>query len=140
MVNRTARRASGIVLLLWLAGISVGSAPANGSFPSGRTLESADGPLPGCRKAPVMTFSAENGRLGLRVCCNHIGAAAVIEGDRLRITGPMAATQMHCGAGQAAEDQFLRQIDSQQPLRWRLEGEMLILESDPPLRFRIPPS
>lgn len=138
MVNSPVRSASWVALLLWLAGISAGGALANGSFPSDRQLESADGPLPGCRKAPAMTFFAENGRLSLRVCCNHIGTAAAIEGDHLRITGPIAATQMHCGKGQATEDRLLGQIDSQRQVEWRIEGETLILETEPPLRFRIP--
>lgn len=127
-------------MLLGLAAIAAGGALADEVFPFNRTLEAVNGPLPGCKRAPVMTFSAENRRLSLRVCCNHVGGAAVIEADRIRMTGPMVATQMHCGAGQPAEDRFLSQIDSQRHLRWRLEGGMLILESDPPLRFRIPPS
>lgn len=140
MVNRTARRSSGIALLLILAGIGAGSAVANGSFPSGRTLESANGPLPGCNRAPAMTYSAENRRLSLRVCCNQISAPAILDGDLIRVTGPAISTRMHCGDGQATEDRFVKQIDSQRQLRWRLEGGMLILESDPPLRFRIPAS
>jgi len=129
-----------MVLLLCLAGIGGGSALANGSFPANRTLEAAEGPLPGCNRAPTINYSTEDRRLSLRVCCNQISAPAVLDGNILRITGAAISTRMHCGDGQASEDRFVKQIDSQRELRWRLEGGMLLLESDPPLRFRIPAS
>lgn len=115
------------------------AANANGAFPFERELAGAEGPLSGCRLSPAMTLSLRERHLHLRFCCNRITAPAQVEGETIRITGPAVSTRMYCGEGQPAEDRFLGQIDSQRSLRWRLEGGMLILESDPPLRFRIPP-
>ena len=139
MVNRTARNAFWATLLLSLAA-TTGGTLANGYFPFDRELAGAEGPLPGCRQAPTMTVSRQDRHVYFRVCCNRISAPAGVEGETIRITGPAVSTRMHCGAGQAAEDDFLQQIDSQRYLRWRLEGGMLLLESNPPLRFRIPAS
>lgn len=85
-----------------------------------------------------MTVSRQDRRVHFRVCCNQINAPAVISGDRLRITGPAISTEMHCGEGHASEDRFLKQIDSQRQFRWRHEGGRIVLETEPPLRFRIP--
>lgn len=136
MVNNRPRTALLGAFAAGFLGLTLAAAGANGTFPLGQTLTGAEGPLPGCRQAPSMTVSAD--RIHFRVCCNQISAPGRIEGDRLVITGPAIATRMHCGEGQASEDRFLKQLDSQRQIRWRQEGDRLVLETEPPLSFRMP--
>ncbi len=138
MVNGPLRHGT-LVAVFGLALVLATNAGANGTFPFERQL-TADAPLPGCRQPPSMSASAQTRRVHFRVCCNQIGAPGTIDGDRLVITGPAIATRMHCGEGQAAEDRFLKEIDSKREIRWRYEGELIVLETEPPLRFRVPPS
>jgi hypothetical protein len=114
-------------------------ATAQGSFPLERMLESTEGPLPGCSQTPILTVSQRSGRVHFRICCNQISAPGSIEGAFLILTGPAIATNMHCGDGQQAEDRYRGQIDSRRKIRWRQDGALIVLETDPPLRYRIPP-
>lgn len=140
MVNSPAAlRLRAAFAALLLATMSV-TANANGTFPFDRELASAEGPLPGCRQAPAMTVSRQDRHVHFRVCCNRVSAPAHVEGGTIRITGPLVSTRMYCGEGQRAEDRLLQQLDSQRQLRWRREGDLIVFETEPPLRFRIPPS
>lgn len=116
-------------------------AGASGAFPFDRQLRSADAPLPGCRQAPVMTVASDSRTLHFRVCCNQISAPGAIEGDRIVFSAGARATLMYCGNPEAAgsEQAFMNQIGPQKQIRWRRENDLIVLETQPPLRFRIPP-
>jgi heat shock protein HslJ len=139
MVNSRSGTGLQAAFLAGLMLFAAGPAPAQGSFPLERKLESTEGPLPGCTQTPILTVSQRSGRVHFRICCNQISAPGSIEGGFLMLTGPAIATRMHCGDGQAAEDRFLRQIDSQRRIGWRQDGALIVLETDPPLRYRSPP-
>ena len=49
----------------------------------------------------------EGGRLGVSVGCNTIGATVAFDGKTLRITGPLATTEMGCPADLAAAESSL---------------------------------
>lgn len=123
----------GLLLALWLA-----PSTAAEKFPFDTVLQSADGPLPGCKQPPTLHIAKSPGFLDLGICCNSLRGRALVEGNRI-IFSLRGLTAAGCGReAENAEDKFLSEVGDLKEMRWHRDGEFIVVEAKTTLRFRVP--
>jgi heat shock protein HslJ len=138
MVNEAAWRWYLAALTGLLLGLWPSPSAAAEEFPFDIVLESIDSPLPGCKRPPTLTITGGIGFLEFQMCCNSMRGPARVRGDRI-VFSLRGATVMNCAQeAMNGDDKLLSEFGDPKELRWRRDGDVIVIEANKTLRFRIP--
>jgi heat shock protein HslJ len=116
-----------------LAGVSGGVA-ADRSFPYDSTLLLEAKPMKGSKRVPILQIESQ-GDAAIDLWCNRVQAQLVVVDTTITIILG-ATTEKQCDPERMQADQDLRDA-LQQVANWRREGDLLVLQGDRSLRFRL---
>jgi heat shock protein HslJ len=137
-VARWAGRSSGLVALVVLAGgVMAGASAARAAdhgFPYDSTLLLETKPMKGSKRVPVLQIE-ERGGAAIDLWCNRVQAQLVVVDNTITVILG-ASTEKQCEPDRVQADEDLKDI-LQQVANWRRDGDLLVLQGDRSLRFRL---
>jgi heat shock protein HslJ len=130
---RTGRLAGPLAGLVVLAGISAGIA-ADRSFPYDDTLLLEAKPMKGSKRVPILQIESK-GEASIDMWCNKVAAQLVVVDATITIILG-ASSEKQCDPDRMQADEDLMTA-LQQVATWRREGDLLVLQGERSLRFRL---
>ena len=129
-----ARRCAGPLAGLILAAGAAAAVAAERGFPEDSTLLLDAKPMKGSKRVPILQVES-NGEASVDLWCNRVPARLVVVDDTITILlGSPTAGQCDPERMRADEDLMaaLQQVST-----WRLQDDLLLLQGERTLRFRI---
>ena len=123
----------GVVAAGVLAGVSPGRAADHG-FPYDSTLLLETKPMKGSKRVPVLQIE-ERGDAAIDLWCNRVQAQLVVVDNTITVILG-ASTEKQCDPDRMQADEDLKDA-LQQAANWRRDGDLLVLQGDRSLRFRL---
>jgi heat shock protein HslJ len=127
------RVAGPLASLVILAGVSAGIA-ADRSFPYDSTLLLETKPMKGSKRVPILQIESR-GEASIDLWCNRVQAQLVVVDATITIILG-ASTEKQCDPDRMQADEDLMTA-LQQVASWRREGDLLVLQGERSLRFRM---
>jgi heat shock protein HslJ len=124
-------------LVVFASGILVGvsaAVAADRSFPYDSTLLLEAKPMKGSKRVPVLQIE-ERGDAAIDLWCNQVQARLVVVDDTITVILG-AATEKLCDPDRMQADEDLKDA-LQQVANWRRDGDLLVLQGERSLRFRL---
>jgi hypothetical protein len=127
-LGRTALR-----VVLVVAGVSAGVAADRG-FPYDSTLLLEAKPMKGSKRVPILQIESRGGA-AIDMWCNRVQAQLVVVDNTITIILG-AVTEKQCEPDRMQADEDLKDA-LEQVANWRRDGDLLVLQGDRSLRFRL---
>jgi heat shock protein HslJ len=127
------RLAGPLAGLMVLAGISAGIAADRG-FPYDETLLLEAKPMKGSKRVPILQIESR-GDASIDMWCNRVQAQLVVVDATITVVLG-ASTEKQCDPDRMQADEDLMTA-LQQVANWRREGDLLVLQGERSLRFRM---
>jgi heat shock protein HslJ len=129
-INRVRVVLAGVVLV-W--GIS-SAAAAEQSFPEDTVLLLEARPMKGSKRVPILQIESR-GEAVIDLWCNRVGAQLVVVNDTITILLGTPSLQQCDPERMRADEDLLAAL--RQVATWHLQDDLLVLEGEKTLRFRI---
>jgi heat shock protein HslJ len=126
-------RMAGLLVLAGLAGVSAAAA-ADHSFPYDSTLLLEAKPMKGSKRVPILQIESR-GDAAIDLWCNRVQAQLVVVDNTITIILG-ASTEKQCDPDRMQADEDLKDA-LQQVANWRRDGDLLVLQGERSLRFRL---
>jgi heat shock protein HslJ len=128
------RLAGPLAGLIFLAGVSAGIAADRG-FPYDSVLLLEAKPMKGSKRVPVLQIESKGETAAIDLWCNRVQAQLIVVDTTITIILG-AATEKQCDPDHMQADADLAAA-LEQVATWRRDGDLLVLQGERSLRFRL---
>ncbi|HEY6255616.1 MAG TPA: META domain-containing protein [Xanthobacteraceae bacterium] len=131
--RRAGRRAGPLVGVIVAGGISAGVAADHG-FPYDGVLLLEAKPMKGSKRVPILQIESK-GDASFDLWCNKVAAQLIVVDNTITVILG-ARTEKQCEGDRMQADEDLMAA-LQQVANWRRDGDLLVLQGERSLRFRL---